>query len=227
MSFRAPADWPLCAVLPLCCPRDFSSFPVFPFAQLIHSHQNDVYNVVTWETLLHNRIRPSLASSVPRLKALSATHPKLADWAARYAQAAPEACKRFQHAVEHTTAILNEKINERLVAAVGRLAAFPSLEEKALLVLLSTPIGAVLTDQTPSVHLLAQSLSREHDRRRAEGKAATDGAAVTVTSALRPFLLTAAELRTVLDMLQSEVAAILPVRVMMDDLRKKKPATLR
>jgi hypothetical protein len=206
-----------------------------------------VYNVVTWETLLHQRIRPSLASSVPRLKALSATQPKLADWAARYAQAAPEACKRFQHAVEHTTAILNEKINGRLVAAVGRLAAFPSLEEKALLVLLSTPIGAVLTDQTPSVHLLAQSLSREHDRRRAEGKDAEAGAAatatglsglgdggavpvtvtVTVTSALRPFLLSAAELRTVLDMLQSEVAAILPVRVMMDDLRKKKPATLR
>lgn len=211
-------------------------------AQLIHSHQNDVYNVVTWDTLLHQRIRPSLASSVPRLKALSATQPKLADWAARYAQAAPEACKRFQHAVEHTTAILNEKINGRLVGAVGRLAAFPSLEEKALLVLLSTPIGAVLTDQTPSVHLLAQSLSREHDRRRAEGKDAAAGAAtaaglsglgdggavpVTVTSALRPFLLTAAELRTVLDMLQSEVAAILPVRVMMDDLRKKKPATLR
>ena len=203
-----------------------------------------MYNVVTWETLLHQRIRPSLASSVPRLKALSATQPKLADWAARYAQAAPEACKRFQHAVEHTTAILNEKINGRLAGAVGRLAAFPSLEEKALLVLLSTPIGAVLTDQTPSVHLLAQSLSREHDRRRAEGKDAAAGAAtaaglsglgdggavpvtVTVTSALRPFLLSSAELRTVLDMLQSEVAAILPVRVMMDDLRKKKPATLR
>jgi len=201
-----------------------------------------VYNVVTWESLLHNRIRPSLARSVPRLKALAGSQPKLADWAARYAQAAPEACKRFQHAVEHTTAILNEKINERLVGAVGRLAAFPSLEEKALLILLSTPVGAVITDQTPSVHLLAQSLSREHDRRRAEGKGAAagagsatatalsapgDGGAVTVTSALRPFLLTAAELRTVLDMLQSEVAAILPVRVMMDDLRKKKPATLR
>jgi hypothetical protein len=213
------------------------------FHQLIHAHQNNFYNVVTWNSLLHRRIKPSLAKSLPRLKALASSgHPKLADWAVRYGLAAPEALKRFGHAVEHSTHLFNEKINERMHKALPRLEAFPALEEKCLLILLSTPIHALLTDQVAAFGTLAASIAKlqtkrkqdEFQQRQAAGdnaassadKAEADDHVPTVHEELQRYLLSESELRTVLDALQTEVSALLPDRIMKDELRKMKPGSI-
>jgi hypothetical protein len=82
---------------------------------LIHTHQNDLYNVVTFENLFHLRIRPSLEMTIGKIDEITeqgSKHPKLREFARGYRIALNNAAKYFQKAVEHTTAVQNEKINK-------------------------------------------------------------------------------------------------------------------
>jgi len=228
--------------------------PHFSWGSLIHFRQNDLYNVVTFESVFHRRILPSLSSSVHRLQALEKEDKRLADWVVRYEKVAKEACQMFLQAVQHTTNILNDKINQKLVAACPTLAHFPTLEEKCALILLSTPIDSLLTDDPSPFDTLAQTLVKLYDATpdktifgtfmppsstdqsitssasasSSSSSSSSDSSSPipTITSVLQPFLLDSKQLHTVLSTLYTQCHTMLTARVMMDQLRQKKPNTL-
>jgi hypothetical protein len=116
-----------------------------------------------------------------------------------------------------------------------------------MLILLSTPVHTILTDQTQAFDQLAATVLRLQQQKMQQQKAqqltagsttasaasasssassTADDGVPTVHALLQEHLLQPDELRRVLDALQSDVAALLPARVMNDEMRKKKPTTL-
>lgn len=206
--------------------------PHASWGHLIQTHQNDIYNLISFEQLLYTRLKPSLKHWS---KLVKHPHPKVADWVRAYVKALPPLFQTFQQAIEHSTGMMNEKIHTRLVEVCPKLQEFKTLDEKTILILLSTPIDLILTDQTPSFDTFAQTIVRlynEHPQQAATfgTPASADGStaassAPTITTVLAHYLLTPEELRRVLDVIQTEIAPLLNSAVMRDPLRKKKPAT--
>lgn len=113
------------------------------------------------------------------------------------------------------------------------------------MILLSTPIDTLLTDQLGAFDVFAQTVARIQENKTQEAAKAAATVATTpsagdataiqpeeeddslaLSSILPSLLLTPAELRATLDLLQTDVAPLLPASVMADPARKKKPATI-
>ena len=207
--------------------------PDLSWASLIHTLQSDLFASQSWETLVHRRLRPTLDAATARLKMLE-PHPRLREWAHAYQRAMQPVIQTFGGTRVLAQRALSRKVCRALDSAVPKLRAFPTLQEKTLVILLSTPIGAVLTDQMDAWEKLtlsllkAQNMHAQSDAKQlssASPPSALDQAP-QLPAVLQAHLLTDAELRDAFSVVL-KVPALLPAKVINDPLRKKKPSTIQ